>query len=572
MNSKRFKTSMFVAFFILLTIISAFYAFFVIVQHNSDAEDIRIQQDIYKKNPEFSVFFDQYKSDAEAQGDELSVLMYAIKKKEKDIAKLLIKSGVNIEKENKYGRTALEFALVRSNTELIRILLSMGATADINESNIAGNSYLSLAAENNDVELINLLIDNGAEVDVSGSDNSFSLRVAVESLAKDSVLALISRGADVNFHKKNESNLFFTLLERERSWSVPSYTKEYNLEIEIAEILLKAGTDLSAKFYTDDYYYSLLNWAMKNDRFEIEYLILKYGFDLSSDSDTNANYLIHAILGHSYQMAESLKYYGPNIPIHHPELAILLIEKGGDVHAKLGRSSTLHLALTNDQPDVAKILIKHGVNLDLQDKYGEVALMYAIKKGFFDVVDLLLNKGANINLVANNGETSLSYAIAHQNYDVARRLIDMGAKVNFRIKDNLTPLSYAVFANNFDIAKKLIEKGADVNGSKYYEVLYSLYPEETDLLFYSIIHGYIDISRLLIENGHEVNNIDPLGYTPLTQVIKKGFYNILPLLVENGANVNLRDSNGKCPLSLVDNKYTPHQVSEFLRKHGATCI
>ena len=51
---------------------------------------IKIQQQLAKLNPELSAFFNQYPNDATAKKDDLSALIYAIKNKKTDIAKLLI--------------------------------------------------------------------------------------------------------------------------------------------------------------------------------------------------------------------------------------------------------------------------------------------------------------------------------------------------------------------------------------------------------------------------------------------------------------------------------------------------
>jgi len=48
-------------------------------------------------------------------------------------------------------------------------------------------------------------------------------------------------------------------------------------------------------------------------------------------------------------------------------------------------------------------MILKGANLDLTDKYGKSALMYAVSNLNYDLVRELINNGANINITDENG-------------------------------------------------------------------------------------------------------------------------------------------------------------------------
>jgi len=44
-------------------------------------------------------------------------------------------------------------------------------------------------------------------------------------------------------------------------------------------------------------------------------------------------------------------------------------------------------------------MIEKGANINIEDKYGQNCIFYAIRESRVDVVELLIEKGANINQV-----------------------------------------------------------------------------------------------------------------------------------------------------------------------------
>ncbi|MHB1000127.1 MAG: ankyrin repeat domain-containing protein [Armatimonadota bacterium] len=124
-----------------------------------------------------------------------------------DIAALLklVESGVDANVRDRYGRSALLYAVVDGNTDAVKILIEN--RADINMRDNEGWTALHAAAEEYRVEIANILLNNGAEVDAQDSyGNTPLFRSIINSRQRGEIIKLLlQHGADK--HKKNYSDV-----------------------------------------------------------------------------------------------------------------------------------------------------------------------------------------------------------------------------------------------------------------------------------------------------------------------------------------------------------------------------
>ena len=107
-----------------------------------------------------------------------------------------------------------------------------------------------------------------------------------------------------------------------------------------------------------------------------------------------------------------------------------LTENGADVNA-LAKNETGFTALTGaasqNQNEIARILIKKGAKVDHQYEGGFTPLMHAAAAGNVELVTLLLENGANPNMKNIEGKTPLSFALEKGNSTLAETLRKHGA-------------------------------------------------------------------------------------------------------------------------------------------------
>lgn len=93
--------------------------------------------------------------------------------------------------------------------------------------------------------------------------------------------------------------------------------------------------------------------------------------------------------------------------------------------------TVLHMAAMDGHPDIVKLLLDAGMNVDVRNKYGATPLNHASVLGRYDVVKMLLNAGADVNAETfeshDNGDTPVEVAAWNGNGRVVKLLLDSGA-------------------------------------------------------------------------------------------------------------------------------------------------
>ena len=116
-------------------------------------------------------------------------------------------------------------------------------------------------------------------------------------------------------------------------------------------------------------------------------------------------------------------------------------------------------AISKNQTQTAKELVKLGADINLQDYSGWPALFYALSYGNTEMAAFLLENGAEINARNTSGETVLHIAVSYMNYEIVKLLVEKGADINAENSAERTPVHYAAIYNkqNTKNAKLIID-------------------------------------------------------------------------------------------------------------------
>lgn len=195
------------------------------------------------------------------------------------------------------------------------------------------------------------------------------------------------------------------------------------------------------------------------------------------------------------------------------------------------------------------------VNPNEQDNKGRTALMRACETGNDWEISSLINAGANVNIKDKDGWTALMYAVRYQqNVYVVKSLIDAGADVKIKNNFNLTALIYAAnYNNNPEILKLIINKYSSSDAElmqAFVDVLCNTTSSE-----YSLCAK----AQIFIEMGLSINNLykgkTPLMYAACYSKSTK----IIELLMKNGASTAIKSAEGKTAFEYAtENKELNH--------------
>ena len=176
-----------------------------------------------------------------------TALMYAAEFKEKEIAKLLVEQGADVNAVNKQGTSVYEIFihLYGKNSEIVEFLVQHGAKTNVhnlfieaiknnntdevlkfinNGANLNHIFYipseytpLSMAAKYDSKEVAELLIEHGAEVNPEPLEYYFPLNAAAEWNAKNVAEVLINHGARLYADDSLDSDDYY-IFEYLRPW------------------------------------------------------------------------------------------------------------------------------------------------------------------------------------------------------------------------------------------------------------------------------------------------------------------------------------------------------------------
>ncbi|XP_012937258.2 serine/threonine-protein phosphatase 6 regulatory ankyrin repeat subunit A [Aplysia californica] len=237
-----------------------------------------------------------------------------------------------------------------------------------------------------------------------------------------------------------------------------------------------------------------------------------------------------------------------------------LLEQGGNVDEfyddmmNISSKSLLHVCCGKGHIDCLKVLIAHGAQLDVRDKWGQTPLMYSATIQFTEIAQTLLE--ADSELVQGQdrfGKSPLHCAVDVGSWELARLLLLHGADVNLRCHDGLSPLMYCCTADpegkRRDVMRLLLDEGAVIDLKDY--------RGKRSALHLSVVSGNVEAVQRLVSAGASINEMDKTLRTPLTHALYSGvrgsevseaYSSIISLLVSAGADLNMATTEGCNPL------------------------
>ena len=156
----------------------------------------------------------------------------AVKDRDMERLKKMLRAGIYLGTKNKEGRTPLHLAVLLKNLEAVEILIRSGA--HINAQDNKGNTALHFAIKHSQEAIISTLLEWRASSNFGDYQGNTALHWAIKLEDIDTAKQLLNHGADPNIPNKwGDSPLHFAILE-----SQPEFVELF-LQYDITKINFK---------------------------------------------------------------------------------------------------------------------------------------------------------------------------------------------------------------------------------------------------------------------------------------------------------------------------------------------
>jgi ankyrin repeat protein len=505
-------------------------------------------------------------ADAAARGDREAVMA-------------LLKKAADVNAAQGDGMTALHWAAMNGDTEMVQMLIVAGANVRAT-TRLGTYTPLYLASQQGHGAAIQALIAAGADAKAGTPNGTTPLMVAAASGELEAVKVLVDNGADVN--GKDGVRLQTPLI----------YAAASN-RAAVIEYLASKGADLKATSKVSD----LSNLSREGAGFGGN---PQGGLPGGAAAQPARRQPMPGV-DRNYGLNELIVAHGGLTPLLYAvrqgyhEATAALVTAGADVNAVSAgdKTSPLLMAIINGHFDLAKVLIDRGANPNALSTQG-VSPLYAVlnvewapkalypqpqahkqqKLGYLDLMQLLIDKGADVNArtkmkvwysgysfdlsgVDEIGATPFWRAAYASDIAAMRMLVAAGADPNL---PTMKPAGRARFGDMLDPREVVDQSGLPpipVGGPSVMPLHAAAgvgYGEGFGANSHRFAPtGMLAAVRYLVEElGADVNAVDHEGNTALHHAAARGDNEMILYLVSKGANVKAVDREGRTTVDMAN--------------------
>jgi ankyrin repeat protein len=316
------------------------------------------------------------------------ILHEAIRTKDRDFAKNLIKAGADVKIIDRFGSTALMKAAENGQTEMAQLLIASGA--DVNASSLSGWTALMLAARVGHTEIARLLSAHGADVNArNGVGHHSVLELAAMYGHTETVKLLIDGGADVN--------------ARDNRGRTALMIAATNGHVGVIQELIAHGADFNAQNAQG---MTALMIAAQSGRAAVVSELLMHHADIKVQASHGTTAFMFAAKG------------------GHVEVVRELLTQRSDEIGEMKVTECGTKFVVKPQPGHLAETIKAAINI--KDNKGGTALIYAAQSGNAEIVRMLLSFWPDLD-ARMDGETALMVAARNGHAEISQLLCDSGA-------------------------------------------------------------------------------------------------------------------------------------------------
>ncbi|KAL0635495.1 hypothetical protein Q9L58_005543 [Maublancomyces gigas] len=209
---------------------------------------------------------------------------------------LLLKCGANVFHRNIYGENALHQASGQRSLSVLKLILELGGSANLEARENRGNTALHMAVIYGQDEVVKLLLGGGANINARNMEGDTPLHLAVEWRREAVLETLVDAGVDVNALNSRRytalslavyrgyERMVVKILEAEPCFdsccnAAALYFAVENGRGEVVDMLLEGGAQICMNLLWRPRNRTVLHLAVQRGYFEIAKSLLRNGAD-----------------------------------------------------------------------------------------------------------------------------------------------------------------------------------------------------------------------------------------------------------------------------------------------------
>ncbi|XP_068150892.1 E3 ubiquitin-protein ligase mind-bomb [Drosophila tropicalis] len=248
----------------------------------------------------------------------------------------------------------------------------------------------------------------------------------------------------------------------------------------------------------------------------------------------------------------------------HIEVIQVLLRHSVDVEIEdKDGDRAVHHAAFGDEAAVIEILAKAGADLNARNKRRQTSLHIAVNKGHLKVVKTLLTLGCHPSLQDSEGDTPLHDAISKEHNEMLSLLLDFGADITLNNNNGFNALHHAALKGNPSAMSILLTK------TNRPWIVEEKKDDGYTALHLAALNNHVEIAELLVHMGKA--NMDRQNVnlqTALHLAVERQHVQIVKLLVQDGADLNIPDKDGDTPLHEALRHHTLSQLKQLQDVEG----
>ncbi|CAB1350814.1 unnamed protein product [Coregonus sp. 'balchen'] len=511
---------------------------------------------------------------AQKTGSGDAALHVCCRRKDLEMAKVLIENGANVDIQNEEGQTPLHIAAWEGDELLLKLFYQSKANPNVTDK--MDRSPLHIAAERGHTNVVEVLTEKfRSNVLARTKDGSTLMHIASQCGHPETALTFLKKGVPLYMPNKSGAVCLHAAAKRGHTAVVKS-------------LLLKgAHVDTTTKDGL-----TALHVAVQNCKPLVVQMLLGFGAQVQLNGGKARETPLHI----AARVKEGEK------------VAEMLLKSGADVNAEQENGETaMHVAARHGGLQMMKALIEEGGDLTWRSKKGETSLHLAaelqkesVHREGEDVhiIKTLMEYDADITAATREScETPFHYCARVGNTDVLQEMLNsvpsgrLQMAVNKHSKNGWSPLLLASERGHTEVVRILLQNHArvDVFDEDIADILLShkaFVNAKTKLgltpLHLGAQNGSASLVRLLVET--HLASIDALSLskqTPLHLAAISGQLDVCSSLLHLRADITATDIHGQTPLHLAAENDHSEVVKLFLKHRpelatlanveGATC-